>query len=74
MEGSGAHFSLPVINPAAGAVAFGGSLTGTGVNANNNNGIWSNSDGPLTLIARMGDQAPGGPAGHRIHWLSRYGL
>ena len=53
---------MPVINR-AGAVAFEGLLSGSGVNANNNAGIWCTVGGNLRLIARSGNQAPGAPAG-----------
>jgi len=43
----------------AGQTAFGGSLVGTGVDASNNAGIWSEGFGSLSLIARAGDPAPG---------------
>ncbi|MEM1446267.1 MAG: choice-of-anchor tandem repeat NxxGxxAF-containing protein [Planctomycetota bacterium] len=57
-----ADVSNPVIN-AAGQVAFLGDLTGGGVNATNDSGIWSGGDGSLGLVARIGDAAPGAPAG-----------
>ncbi len=48
-----------------GQVAFVANLTPNsgGVNADNDNGIWSEGDGSLGLIAREGTQAPGPPAG-----------
>lgn len=51
-------FSQPIINN-AGDTAFVGDLTGTGVNATNENGIWAESAGTLGLVARTGDAAPG---------------
>ena len=51
-------FEAPLLNT-AGQVAFQGSLIGSGVNASNNIGIWS--DG--SLIARTGFAAPGAGSG-----------
>ena len=45
-----------------GTLAFGGTLTGVGVDSTNDQGIWLNVDGVLKLIAREGDAlevAPG---------------
>ena len=54
---------LPVLN-GAGEVAFVGSLTGTGVDFINNEGIWSEGGGSgLSLVAREGNQAPGTASG-----------
>ena len=62
----GANFSgigNPVLN-GAGQMAFWGSVTGTGVNNSNDQGIWSDGGvGGLALVAREGDQAPGTPIG-----------
>lgn len=55
-------FETPVFN-SAGNTAFIGSLTGNGVESENNESIWSEGSGPLTLVAREGDQAPGLPSG-----------
>jgi hypothetical protein len=54
-------FELPLND--AGQIAFTAPLTGSGVDANNNQGLWSGSAGNLALVARKGDQAPGTPAG-----------
>lgn len=43
----------------SGQAAFVGFLTGTGVDATNNSGIWSQGSGSLSLIAREGNAAPG---------------
>jgi hypothetical protein len=43
----------------AGQTAFSGQLTGPGVDISNKSGIWSEGSGSLSLIARMGDAAPG---------------
>jgi hypothetical protein len=42
-----------------GRVAFSGDLSGTGVTANNNSGIWSDRGGGLQLAVRKGSVAPG---------------
>jgi hypothetical protein len=49
----------------AGKVTFYGSLSGSNaeLNSNNNEGIWTNRSGGLSLVMREGDQAPGLPAG-----------
>ncbi len=45
---------------ASGTIAFSGFLAGTGVGATNNRGIWlAQSGGPIELVARGGDPAPG---------------
>ncbi|QEG37918.1 DUF7453 family protein [Bythopirellula goksoeyrii] len=42
-----------------GAVAFGGTLEGNGIDNSNNRGIWSGDiDGGLHLVARKGDRTP----------------
>jgi hypothetical protein len=46
-----------------GQTAFLGALTGSGVDATNNFGLWSEGSGSLTLVARQGSQAPGMPDG-----------
>jgi hypothetical protein len=49
---------------AFGGVAFYSSLTGTGVVPGTNSaGIWSEGSGSLQLVARLGNDAPGTPAG-----------
>ena len=52
--------AIPKLN-AAGQVAFGADLKGTAVNSKNNSGVLSEGSGPLALVARTGDQAPGLP-------------
>jgi len=47
----------------AGQTAFRGILTGPGVDATNDRGIWSERPGTVALVARTGDQAPGTPIG-----------
>jgi hypothetical protein len=47
----------------AGQVAFRANLTGGGVDFSNNQGVWSEGSGNLTLVARTGSQAPGAPSG-----------
>ncbi len=47
----------------AGHIAFRADLSGSGVDATNNRGIWSEGSGSLALVARTGDQAPGLPSG-----------
>jgi|GEM_PF-1883782 len=42
-----------------GQVSFFNSLVGNGVDLSNNQGVWSNGSGMLSLIAREGDPAPG---------------
>jgi hypothetical protein len=37
-----------------------------GVTSQNYEGIWSETNGPLSLVARQGDQAPGTPAGTKF--------
>ena len=46
----------PVFND-AGQISFKAKVSGPGTNGNNSTGIWSNANGPLTLIAREGTQA-----------------
>ncbi|QDV89238.1 hypothetical protein RAS2_03030 [Phycisphaerae bacterium RAS2] len=50
-------FGDPALNN-AGHLAFRGVLTGVGIDASNNEGMWSSSAGALNLIAREGDAAP----------------
>jgi T5SS/PEP-CTERM-associated repeat protein len=52
----------PVIND-AGRTAFRANLTGSGVDAANNQGIWSEGSGSLQMVARTGSEAPGMPYG-----------
>jgi len=55
-------FSSPVLN-SAGNTAFHADLTGSSVDQTNNEGIWSERSGSLTLVARKGQQALGTPVG-----------
>ena len=54
--------STPVLNN-AGFVAFHSFLEGSGVRAINNEGIWSESSGALSLVGREGSQVEGLPEG-----------
>jgi hypothetical protein len=58
------HFfsDSPVLNN-AGETAFRAALIGSGVDATNDEGIWSEGSGTLALVAREGDHAPGTPIG-----------
>jgi hypothetical protein len=55
-------FRAPVLND-AGQTAFHATLTGSGVDEMNDEGIWSEGSGTLALVARKGSQAPGAPSG-----------
>ena len=55
-------FTFPVLND-AGQTAFNASLSGSGVDSTNEQGIWSEGSGSLALVARNGNQAPGTPSG-----------
>ena len=56
---TGLAFPIPTIND-AGHVSFFGRLTGPGVTAANDQGLWSEGGGNgLRLVAREGDAAPG---------------
>jgi hypothetical protein len=59
---AGVNFSelaeYPSIND-TGQLAFTGRVTGSGITSSNNTGIWSDASGALSLIARIGDPAPG---------------
>jgi hypothetical protein len=46
-----------------GQIAFAATLAGSGVNAMNDTGLWSNGSGALELVARGGSQAPGAASG-----------
>jgi hypothetical protein len=50
-------FSLPVLN-SVGQTVFRDRLTGN-VTTNDNSGVWSERSGPLSLLIRQGDPAPG---------------
>jgi len=59
--GTSAEFSFlesPILN-GTGQTAFLGTLTGSGVNLNNDRGIWSEGGGSLDLAVRTGSVAPG---------------
>jgi hypothetical protein len=45
-----------------------------GVTAANDEGLWSTRSGPLSLVARAGDQAPGTPAGAKFDQFVWYNL
>jgi hypothetical protein len=47
----------------AGQVAFRSTLTGSGVDSSNNEGIWRGAPGSLSLVARRGSAAPGTASG-----------
>ena len=51
-------FSVPTLN-SAGQAAFIGLLTGSGITAENDEGLWAGTPGSVTLLARGGDIAPG---------------
>jgi hypothetical protein len=56
------EFEDPLIN-ATGKISFRGTIAGTGITNNNNEGLWAGSPSNLTLIAREGDAAVGTSAG-----------
>src|SRR5262245_39015460 len=47
----------------AGQIAFRANVTGSGVDSTNNQGVWSEGSGSLSLVARTGSQAPGAASG-----------
>ena len=51
-------FQLPILD-AMGHVTFAASVQGAGVTTSNDTGIWSETSGVLSLVAREGNQAPG---------------
>lgn len=61
--GSGAHGQFSTVGRisanASSRVSFIGGVTGIGVNASNDKGIWTDRSGAFELIARTGDAAPG---------------
>jgi hypothetical protein len=64
-SGSGvvfATFDTPTIN-AAGSVAFRGTVTGSGITANNDRGIWIADAGGVTEVVREGGHAPADAVG-----------
>jgi hypothetical protein len=63
---NGVTFSLVTANAVmngAGNTAFRGRVTGSGVGSANDDGIWSETSGVVSLVAREGDHPPGTPAG-----------
>jgi hypothetical protein len=52
------HFSLEWIDP-TGSTLFWARLEGPGIMSGNHYGLWSDISGELSLIARVGDRAPG---------------
>jgi hypothetical protein len=66
--GANAEFSFfeqPVINR-SGTVAFNARLVGADVDDSNDEGIWVGAPGALQLVARIGQDAPGTPAGTKF--------
>ncbi len=59
---AGRFFRGPVLND-AGQTAFRANISGSSVDASNNQGVWSEGAGSLALVARTGSQAPGAPGG-----------
>jgi hypothetical protein len=55
--------TLKSIVSSTGKSVYANSLFGANVTTANGHGIWTDRTGPVTLIARAGDQAPGVPAG-----------
>jgi hypothetical protein len=55
-------FGTPVLN-GTGQIAFTASVSGLGVNFQNDDGLWSEGAGSLSLIGRENFAAPGTPAG-----------
>jgi hypothetical protein len=55
-------FDAPVLND-NGRTAFRATLTGSGVDGTNDQGIWSEGLGSMALVAREGGHAPGTPSG-----------
>jgi hypothetical protein len=54
----------PLLLDDSGRALFVGQLTGAGVTAANDMGLWFYDGSAATLVAREGDQMPGVPAGH----------
>jgi hypothetical protein len=63
------NFYEPAIN-AAGMAAFVGLLQGTGVNGDNDDALYMETDAGLRLVARTGSRAPGTPSGVLFDSLS----
>jgi hypothetical protein len=53
----------------SGETAFNAALLGDGVDSSNDGGIWSDTGGPLALVAREGMHAPGTPEGLTFLYL-----
>ena len=73
----GTNLVFPVLN-GAGQTAFEADLTGPGIDSTNNDALWSNADGTLTIVARKGSRAPDAPVGVNfdsfgVHWLNGAG-
>jgi hypothetical protein len=68
-------FAFPALN-ASGRTAFLATLqtTGGGVSVGNHQGIWSEGAGSLRLVARLGSQAPGMPAGAHFSSFTSSGV
>lgn len=64
-----ASFKHPLLND-VGAIALLAELSGEGVNASNDAGIWTNESGALQMVAREGDAAPGVPGAVFAHFVS----
>ena len=60
----------------SGTVLFRGFLRSGfgGVTTDNNDGLWSNRDGSISLLYRTGDQAPGAPAGANFDNFITYSM
>jgi hypothetical protein len=68
-----AAFETPAMN-ANGAIAFGATLSGAGVNVSNNRAIFTNAGGTLQMIARTGDAFDVNPgAGVDLRTISAIG-
>jgi hypothetical protein len=64
-----ATLGAPLLD-SAGDVAFPAAITGPGVTSSNNQGIWTNRGGALTLIARTGSGGPGPNVGTGVNFSS----
>lgn len=62
---SGVRFSglSPPKLTSMGKIGFRARVVGNGVDSSNDEGIWSNRSGSLSLVVREGDQVPGAPSG-----------
>jgi len=68
--GANFDFLTPPALSRAGKTAFQATLTGVGVDVTNNQGIWSEGSGTLTLVARKGSPAPGTSTGVNFNSLN----